>query len=242
MQTETSLIEQFVAAQRDGSRPIDATALADLDRAAAYRIQAGTREALGETIGMIKAGIYADGGAAAPIYGSRVSQASGFTLPAARTIGLEVEIGIVLGRDVPAGASEDEIAAAVDHYFTGVEIIGTRYIDRGKAGPNAGLANNMSALGYVVGPRRARGVHIDGARVELALGGKSIWSAPAFVAGNRTVLASVVAYAAAQNAQMPLKAGLTVTTGSLCGMVDTGGAAGHVVAMLGTETVELDLV
>ena len=41
--------------------------------------------------------------------------------------------------------------------------------------------------------------------------------------------------------EYPLKAGTTITTGSLCGLVPTNGI-GYVVARLGDETVEFDVV
>ena len=87
---------------------------------------------------------------------------------------------MVLGRDVPAGGvvTESDVAAAVDHYFLGVEICGTRYPDRKAAGPMGGLADNMSGLGYVIGPRRAAGADIAGHEVRLEFAGKLIHAAP----------------------------------------------------------------
>ena len=58
----------------------------------------------------------------------------------------------MLARDVTSAA---DIPAAIDHYFLGVEICGTRVTDRAKLGPSAVLADAMSAFGYCIGPRRA---------------------------------------------------------------------------------------
>lgn len=242
MTSEADLSRLLSDAQRSGSRIIDAAALTNLDRPAAYRILTATQAALGETTGMLKTTVQADGvGAAAPIFASRIGHSPNFTLPADRVVGLEVEVGLVLARDIPNDPCIDEatVAAAVDHYFTGVEIVGTRYVDRTKASPAAGLADNFSAYGYGIGPHFAGGTNVDGLTVTLELAGKQSYSGPA-KHGFGTVLASLVAYARAQHPKMPLAAGTIITTGSLCGLVLTSGA-GHVVARLGGETVELDL-
>ena len=163
-------------------------------------------------------------------------------MPAAAVIGLEVEVGLVLAHDIPVGPDVDErqVAAAVDHYFTGIEVISTRHVDRDVATPAAGLADYMSAFGYIIGSRRARGAEIDGATVTLDFAGRQIYAAPARH-GFGTVLASLVAYAREQDPELPLKSGTIVTTGSLCGMVKCSGP-GHIVARLDSDVVEADLI
>ncbi len=243
MTSESDLVRLLSDAQRTGSRTIDATSFGDLDRAAAYRVIHETRTALGEGTAMLKSALHPDGvGVAAPIYASRVGRTARFTLPADRTVGLEVEVGVALAHAIANDPATDEAAviAAVDHFFVGVEIVGTRYLDRTKAEPAAALADNMSAFGYVIGPRFAGGTDVDGLTVTLELAGKQIYAAPA-KHGFGTVLASLVAYARAQQPHLPLSAGTVITTGSLCGLVLTTGA-GHVVARLGDDTVELDLI
>ena len=236
--SDSDLIDRLAAAQRSGVNNVDAQSLAAIDRDAAYRIEAGVMAALGETAGMYKTAIHPDGvGVAAPIFASRIGYAPAYRLAAAEVTGLEVEIGLVLGKDVASGA---EVRAAVDHYFLGVEICGTRYIDRTKAGPFAGLADSMSALGYAIGPRRALADTIDGFSVELEFAGKPIYSAPA-KHGFGDVLASLIAYADSQYPAFPLKSGTIITTGSMCGLVPTAGP-GHVVARFGDLSVEFDLV
>lgn len=243
MTSEADLIRLFSDGQRTGVRSIDATALADLDRAAAYRVLAGTKSSLGEAAGMLKTAVHPDGvGVAAPIYASRVGRSPGFALPADRVVGLEFEIGVVLGRAIANNPQieEADVIPAIDHFFTGIEVVGTRYVDRNAASPAAGLADNMSAFGYVIGPHYGHGTAIASLDVTLELAGRQIYAGPARH-GFGTVLASLVAYARAQQPGMPLSAGTVVTTGSLCGLVLTSGA-GHVVGRLGDQTVELDLV
>jgi 2-keto-4-pentenoate hydratase len=243
MTSEADLIGLLSDAQRTGSRTLDATTLTDLDRAAAYCVLAGTQASLGEATGMLKTAIHPDGvGVAAPIYASRVGQSPGFTLPADRIVGLEFEVGLVLAETIPNDPRIEEAAVipAIDHFFTGIEIVGTRYADRKAADPSAALADNMSAFGYAIGPRYSRGTAIASLDVTLDLGGSRVYAGAA-KHGFGTVLASLVAYARAQQPGMPLAAGTIVTTGSLCGLVLTSGP-GHVVGKLGNEAVELDLV
>ena len=243
MTDDADLIRLLSDAQRSGARTIDATTIGDLDRAAAYRILTGTQVELGEATGLLKTAVQPDGvGAAAPIYASRLGRSPHASFPVDRVVGLEVEVGVVLASDIPNDAAMDEAAVitALDHYFVGVEVLGTRYVDRTKGGPLAGFADNMSAYGYVVGPRYERGSDLDGQVVTLEFAGKQIYSAPA-KHGFGTVLASLVAYARAQHPRLPLSAGTIITTGSLCGLVPTSGT-GHVVAHLGDTAVELDIV
>jgi hypothetical protein len=239
---EAELIALLASAQRRGAPDVDPARYAGLDRAAAYRIQVAVLTELGTSAGMLKTAVHADGvGVVAPIYGWAVGSSSGYRLPSSNVVGLEVEVGLVLGHDLSAATDEQQVADAVDHYFVGVEIVGSRFTDRALAGPNGGLADNMSSLGYAIGPRRPTlSTRMDGLEVVLEFAGRQIYAAPA-KHGFGTVLASVVAYANSQHPAYPLRAGTIVTTGSLCGLVPTSGT-GHVVARLGDEAVELDIV
>ncbi len=235
---EAEMIAALADGQRRGTHTIDPAHYAALDRATANRIQIGVLDALGATVGMLKTAVQGDGvGVASPIYASRIGR-SGMRLPLANVLGLEVEVGVVLGKDV---GPDTDVATAVDHYFTGIEVVGSRFTNRTAAGANGGLADNMSALGYVIGgePRALKGA-IDGLTVTLEFAGKQIYSAPA-KHGFGTVLASLAAYAKTQLPRLPLKAGTMITTGSLCGLVLTEGP-GHAVARLGDDVVEFDLV
>ena len=241
-QTEAELIALLASAQRRGAHDVDPAPYGSLDRETAYRIQVGVLAELGASAGMLKTAVHADGvGVTAPIYAWTVGSSVGYRLPTANIVGLEVEVGLVLAHDISASADEQHVADAVDHYFVGVEIVGSRFTDRKLAGANGGLADNMSALGYAIGPRRPTlSTRIDELEVALSFAGKAIYAAPA-KHGFGTVLASLVAYARSQHPAYPLRSGTIVTTGSLCGLVPTSGA-GHVVARLGGETVEFDIV
>lgn len=242
MSTENQLIAALVDAQRRGAQDVDAAPYSALGWDAAYRVQHGVMQALGESMGLYKTATAADGtGIVAPIFASRVGQSGVLKLPLANITGLEVEVAVVLGADIAAGASEADVAAAVDHYFVGIEVVGTRYADRSMSGPTGGLADGLSAYGYVINPaRRPAGTRLDGFDVTLEFGGKQIYQAPA-KHGFGSVLGSLVAYARAPRAEYPLRKGMMITTGSLCGMVPTSGT-GHAIARLGDSVVEFDIV
>jgi 2-keto-4-pentenoate hydratase len=244
MATETELISLLVAAQRASQSNVDATLFGHIDRAAAYRIQAGVLAALNEKPALIKTAIQPDGvGIAAPIFASRFGQSGSFSLSRATVTGLEVEVGLVLGSDLSvetANADEAAIVEAIDHYFVGIEVCGTRFVDRKLASVQAGFADNMSSYGYVINPtERDTGADIDSFDVQLSLDGVQIHSAPAKHSFG-TVLNSFIAYAKAQVPAYPLKAGTVITTGSLCGLVPVSGT-GRVKAVLGNHAVEFTL-
>ncbi len=239
------LAHHLVAAHRAGRHDVDARPYSELDRETALAVQLRVMQLLGETPGLIKTAVAPDGmGVAAPIFASRFGQSPSFRLPAANVTGLELEVGLVLDRDLDvetARRDELEIIEAIDYYFVGIEICGTRFIDRTVAGFNGGLADGMSALGYVMNPaHRELGAEIDDFEVELEFSGATIHSAPARHSFG-TVLSSFVAYAKNQNPAFPLKAGTIVTTGSLCGLVPVTGT-GHVKGRLGNYVVDFDIV
>lgn len=243
---EEGITRLLVEAQRTGGNTkVDPGTLAGLDRAAAYRIVLGQQKALGEEVALYKTAIHPDGvGIAAPIWASRVGSSPGFVFgPGLDVKGLEFEVGVKLARDIPAGresgVDESAVAGAIEHYFMGVEIVGTRLgpIPSGeKPGPVQGLADNLSALGYVLGEKYARGPDVSGLDISLELDRRVIDKRPA-EPGFGTILSSLVAYAQSQHPAMPLKAGTVITTGSLNGCIPLPpGAKGRVVARLGHET------
>ena len=244
MATETDLINLLVAAQRASQSTVDAALFSDIDRAAAYRIQAGVLSALNDWPALIKTAVHPDGvGIAAPIFASRFGQSGSFSLSRATVTGLEVEVGLVLGSDLSvetANADDAAIIEAIDHYFVGIEVCGTRFVDRKLASVQAGLADNMSSYGYVINPtERDPGADTDNYDVHLSLDGVQLHSGPARHSFG-TVLNSFVQYAKAQVPGYPLRAGTIVTTGSLCGLVPVSGT-GRVKAVLGSHTVEFTL-
>lgn len=243
--SEAELVQLLVDAQRAGGKPVvDPETLAHLDLEAAYRVSLGQQEALGENVSLYKTAVRNDGspGVASPIWASRVGNSGpDYVFPAGLEVkGLEFEVGVKLARDIEVSddLDEDAVEAAVDHYFLGIEVVGTRLAPTKtgeKPSPAQALADHNSALGYVFGGNYARGRDVSGLTVSLEIDGKEIDRKPA-VPGCGTVLASVVAYGKAQFPGFPLKAGTVITTGSLNGCVLLPeGAKGLVVGRLGDE-------
>src|SRR3569623_2715834 len=142
--TEAEMIASLANGQRHGTHTVDGAPFAALDRASAYRIQFGVMAAIGAKVGMLKTAIHGDGvGVAAPIYAANVGR-TGFRLRVANVLGLEVEVGVILSKDV---GPETDVASAIDHYFTGIEIVGTRIADREKAGANGQHADHLNGRG-----------------------------------------------------------------------------------------------
>lgn len=242
---ELALAQSLFEAQMDGASTVDATRYAHLDLEAAYRVALRVMDMMGEAPALIKTAIAPGGvGIAAPIFRSRVGESGALKLSSPTIVGLEVEVGLVLGADLDTHTARTDPAAitdAVSHYFVGIEVCGTRYVDRSKAGSFGGLADNLTAYGYVINPKhREFGADIEGFEVSLDFGSAQVFSGPGKHSFG-TVLASFEAYARNQHPALPLKAGTVVTTGSLCGLVPISGK-GHAQARLGTHIVEFDIV
>ncbi|TLD04479.1 uncharacterized protein PgNI_11928 [Pyricularia grisea] len=226
-----------------GNAKIEPGQFSQVDRDAAYKIMAVVQKALGEETGMYKTAIHPDGvGVAAPIYKSRIGQSPDFSFPGDKlnTEGLEFEVGVKLAKDIPAGADKTTIAAAVDHYYLGIEIVGRRITATAevpKAPPPHGLADNMSALGYVIGRVYDREPTVDDVPVSFEVDGKVIDRRPAKCPFEGGMLATLVAYAKSQQPHLLLKAGMLITLGSVNGCVPLPqGTKGRVVGTLGDET------
>lgn len=243
--SESELVQLLVDAQRASNKatPIDPEKCTHLTLLDSYRIVNSQREALGETSGMYKTAILKDGtGVAAPIYKSRIGNSPDYMFPSGHNIkGVEFEIGVELARDISPeeDLSEEEFDKAVSHYFIGIEIVGTRLAPTKtgeKPSPEVQLADNFSALGYVVGPKRARKGDIsEDLIVTLEVEGKEFHRKIAAHPFG-TALASAVAYAKSQQPGLPLEAGTLLTTGALSGCVPLPeGVKGVVVGRLGDE-------
>ncbi|KAL2213286.1 hypothetical protein CC79DRAFT_14016 [Sarocladium strictum] len=243
--SESELVKLFADAQRAGEKAtlIDPDKFTHLDLSDAYSIVLAQKEALGETFGMYKTAILKDGtGVAAPIYKSRIGNSPDYKFPSGYNIkGVEFEIGIELARDIGPddNLSEEDFDKAVSHYFLGIEVVATRLAPTKtgeKPPPALQLADNLSALGYVIGSKRSRKADISGnLTVTLEVDGKEFHRQIAAHPFG-TELATAVSYAKSQQPGLPLKAGTLVTLGALSGCVDLPeGAKGVVVGRLGDE-------
>lgn len=224
----TEAAAQYLAAARrhgtPGPRIPDASRPATVDDALA--IQARVTELVGQPIGGYKCSVPNEQRPVwmAPIYAPTIAYGARFALKGDRpTAAVEPEVAFVLGRDLAAPASDDEVRAAIKEARLVIEVLGSRYEDYGKAGITTldNLADNVANQGLLVGPvltdpfqRKLEGFHVTfrtPTEVVADREGKHpdghpllplYWLAR-FLAGRGT----------------PLRAGMVVTTGSYLGIV-----------------------
>ncbi|AWH91370.1 2-keto-4-pentenoate hydratase [Dietzia lutea] len=82
---------------------------------------------------------------------------------------VEVEVGFVLGADIPPeGCSQEEAAAAIEWVVPSIELIDSRIRDWKIKLPDT-IADNASSCGYVIGQQRVRLADIDVAAIDATL-------------------------------------------------------------------------
>jgi len=132
---------------------------------------------------------------------------------------VEAELALMIGRDVPGGASADEAWAAVASVHVAIELLDTRYADRRAQGAAALLADMQNNGGFTYGPPNpVTAVDFLGSKVSLLIPGSDGEKA---VGGNpaghpKRLLAWLSGHAASRG--RPLKKGDIVTTGSHTGI------------------------
>lgn len=141
--------------------PLGAATLAD--ESAGYAVQRSVAEALGAVppagfkIGATAKGMQAYLGLSAPVAGFVAAEglhAPGATLRFADYLapGVECEVGVRLGRDLPAGpCTADEAAACVAEVFAAIEIVEKRYGDLAALGVPTLIADQVFHAGGVCG-------------------------------------------------------------------------------------------
>jgi 2-keto-4-pentenoate hydratase len=220
-----TLSDALVKAHHDPAQPIAATALVGLDAETAMAVQGAVLRKLNASVSVAKVAAPAGGRPlAAPIMDSWVAKSGEtLTLNGRNMIGLEIEIAAVLKADITAelvAQGRDAVAAAIDHYIVGIELIGSRIDDRLAAGPFGPLADSMITSGYVLGTQRLDTLPaVDGLGLRLTTGEGTSEVGPAnYPFGG--VLEPIMAYVANGFDQFGgLRAGMTVTTGSLTPLI-----------------------
>ncbi len=203
--------------------PADCRPQSDAD---AYQIQDAVARRLGEAIGGWKIGVASASAAAfcAPIFARmiRPSPAS-YSAAELRLIGIEGELALRLGRDLPARSapydSAEVIAAATLH--PAVEVVDSRYADFQSLGRPSILADNFSNGGLVWGAAVPGWEQLDlsGTEMRITEDGKPF--ADSSIAAARDPVAALVEFANLMRSRGGAKAGSLVTTGSWTGMVFT---------------------
>ncbi len=240
---------ELIAARR-GARPASLVpALVPASVAAAMRAQKEVMEALGASVAGWKVGYTPDGvPVAGPIY-TDVMHRSGAMLAHGplRKSGIEVEIALLLGEDLPArpGKPYDraEILAATRAIIAGIEIVAPRFPDPPKPPFLAILADNIGNGAYLRGAevRNFDGLDLAHLRARLSVDGRLTHDA---VGGHAKgdPLTPVIDYANAPCDLLGgLRAGQIVTTGTLSGCPYVEGSAKITAEVEGLGKVELEL-
>ena len=176
---------------------------------------------IGATTPVMQAYMEIDHPCAGGIFASSVFE-SGATLPYSwfRKVGVECEIAVRLGRDMPAAGlpyRRDSVDRHVDSVMAGIELVDDRYVDWPSIGTATLAADDFFSAGSVLGKPHAPGSVADLA----ALGGRAIVNGTeaargigADVLGHPYEALAWLANTMAARGHM-LKAGEFVTTGSL---------------------------
>lgn len=132
-------------------------------------------------------------------------------------IGVETEIALVLGEDLPRGGDRERAAAAVESAMAAIELLDDLRYDYRRLDAAAMVAGNVWNEGVVLGPSVTDWRAIDLARAEarLAINGREIGRGRgADVMGNPlNALAWLADKLAAEG--VPLRRGMIVMTGSM---------------------------
>jgi 2-keto-4-pentenoate hydratase len=235
------LAAALAGAYADAGRTVAAAPFAALSLEEALAVQGKVLAALGETVPVAKVAVNDGTAVAAPIYGA-LSVASGGRLgaPARGLVGIEVEIAARLKADVGPGA---DAAAAIEGLVCGIEVIGTRFDDRKAAGAFGPLADNLLTAGYAYGiDPWTGGTDVDGIDIVVEIDGRQVYSGKAKHPFGG-VLQPILAQARAPHDGFGgLKAGMIVTTGTLCGVVPVPGPCMITARLAGTHEVRLQLM
>ncbi|KKB13575.1 hypothetical protein VE25_01270 [Devosia geojensis] len=232
-----TLVNALVAARNGSGGPVAAQRLSHLTLDQAMEIQSKVQAALGETTAAAKISVVDGGALIAPIFaGAVVGDGETFSMPRRSFIALEIEVAAVLGQDYPAAATAgnaEDLSAAIDHFVVGIEVLGTRLVQREEAGKFGAVADNLTGAGYVVGRQKIGALaDIEGLPVRVTLpGGETRELSARHPFGGP--LAPILAFGRQPHRHFPaLRKGVVVTTGSLTTPVAFA-EAGEVTMQLG---------
>ncbi len=210
-------------AHRTGTRlPGLPEADAPTDTVEAWAIQQKVLALRGVAIGGFKAAVppgQPGFGAIMPAPGLRTSPATLGLKPGA-TIGIEAEIAFRAISDIPAGASKDDILAAVIA-FPAIELVSSRYQDGAELSHLVRVADNFSNGGFVAGPDAPgwRGLDLGNLHVHLRIGDAVIADKNGGKPAGDPLLPLYWLVGFLPSVGLGLKAGQVVTTGSCTGLV-----------------------
>ncbi len=241
------LIEARIAGRKIDAIPAE---LAPRDEDAAYALQDLVVERLGVRVGAWKVGAASPASrpSCAPIFAGHMAESPAHFLATIGGLnGVEAELAVRIGRDLPARAvpySEGEVWDAIDSLHVAVEYLESRFLDHTAVPELAVLADNISNGGLCWGaPVEAwrtidlsepeACLTVDGREVTRAVGGNA--------AGHPKRLVAWLANHLARRGR-PLRAGMLVTTGSHSGFNVAPLNAPVVARFIGLGEAKLTLV
>lgn len=202
--------------------------LRPVDLADALSIQVRTTELVDQAVGGYKCSAPTDPRPVsyAPIYAPSIQASSPYAIPGVGAKGrIEPEIALVMGRDLPPRAmpyTDDEVRTAVKEARFVLEIIGTRYAEPSTVTFPELLADNVANLGLFVGPVLpdpwSKNLDTFPLTVHTPAGEIAIRDGKHPDGHPLRALAWLANYLAARGET--LKAGMVVTTGSYCGILE----------------------
>ncbi|GAB4179454.1 MAG: hypothetical protein OHK0024_17850 [Thalassobaculales bacterium] len=178
--------------------------------------------AAGRGIGAWKVALRDGRPLAAPIWADICHAQGGVVArPFGPMAGIEIEIALRLGRDLPFSPDlmAADVLAAADMVLVGAEIVGGRLL--GTPPFPAFLADRMANDGFVAGAGVAPlpGMALGGRRCRVWVGGRLVHDGLGGHPAGDPML-PLLAYAQRGGHPLgPVRAGQTVTTGSLCGVI-----------------------
>lgn len=217
--------ERLLMAWRSGQRQPSSDLCLE-DEASAYAVQERVLDALscsaqaGRRVWKLGGG--PGGLISAALVPERTVQASGWKVPKgyAMGLGIECEIAIQLGDDLPGAVDESEVFNAVEAWMPAIELCDTRFVDGGGDKPLLRLADQQMSRALVVGAscklnpshcwkQQQAVLKVDG-QIRFEESGSHPFGRPL------TNVAWLSRHAAAQG--MPLQAGDIIATGSWTGL------------------------
>ncbi len=247
---EEVLARALLAARTKGVLADPKAVPAPADIASAMRVQTWVVSQLGEKILGWKLGFTADDVPfAGPLLASTVHKApTRWIQKAGPDFRIEIEIGVRIAKDLPVRPGKpytrEEITAAIDTVFCGIEMLATRYSDPSNLSFPQGLADSVHNGGYILGQEK-KTKEIPGPLESMScratLDGVEIYNAVPKHPWN-DILLPVIGYATTPNDGLGgLKAGHILTTGSMCGVISTPKTGKLVTSLTGFDDMVVEL-
>lgn len=236
-------IAALVAAHKTGKRCVPAAPPPET-LAEAYAIQAGVQQALGAVAGFKAARKLGEAMIYAPLLAGGVVQ-SGTKVAVRDQMGIELEVGLMIDRDLPQD-TENLTAADLAAYVTPVvviELVDTRLDGALPDHPMAKLADNLLNVGLVVGTRAEAwsGADLGTVQAKISAGSDVILDGTASVPGGSALETFAALARMIGTKEAGLRKGQIVITGSLHPMVYVPGGTVVQGEIAGIGSVQITL-